>query len=112
MSAVRICAVGCCPGCSDCFGMQLNCHQTPCRCDKPCTCDWSTFDEVVRDGCERHDSTHDSRCDLEPDDPNDFELDEMHISAPCSECGEHGACRYDDQGRQMIHATPRGVDDE
>jgi hypothetical protein len=29
---VVICSRGCCPGCSDCYGESIGCHQDPCVC--------------------------------------------------------------------------------
>jgi len=60
---VWACAIGCCPGCQDCYGMSLGCHQNPCRCDWPCTCIYSLEDGSAswRDGCVRHDDSGDLR---------------------------------------------------
>lgn len=33
-------------------------------------------------------------------------------NAPCPECGEHGACAYDAEGRAMTHVTTRGDNDD
>ena len=38
--------------------------------------------------------------DLAPED-----LEAMGDDQPCAECGEHGACAYDSEGRPMVHAT-------
>jgi hypothetical protein len=43
------------------------------------------------------------------DDPNlpdaaEYEL-ERRLANPCPECGQHGACAYDAEGRPLIHAT-------
>lgn len=101
-----MCRAGCCPGCRDCYGMQIGCHQDPCRCDKPCTCRWADEDDdpTWQAGCERHDSTQDARrlADAEPDYDPEFEsLD----PSPCVVCGSDGACAYDDEGRPLIHAV-------
>jgi hypothetical protein len=43
------------------------------------------------------------------DDPNIPDLAEYELNArlagPCPECGQHGACAYDDEGRPLIHVT-------
>ena len=43
--------------------MSIGCHQDPCRCGLPCTCDYSREDDGpdFRVGCERHDSIGDLR---------------------------------------------------
>ena len=43
--------------------MSIGCHQSPCRCELPCTCRSADEDDDPkwRDGCDRHDSTHDHR---------------------------------------------------
>lgn len=47
----------------------------------------------------------------EPEEPDEIELLEMgyvnrlDIAPPCPECGGHGACAYDDEGRPLIHAV-------
>jgi len=30
---------------------------------------------------------------------------------PCSECGEHGECAYDAEGRPMVHIQTNGEDE-
>lgn len=101
MTRVIACGPGCCPGCDQCYGMQIGCHQNPCRCDLPCTCDWRREEEPGwQKGCERHDATDDCR-HAEPDDgPEDYGL--------CPVCGEGGRCAEDDEGRPLFHsgATP------
>ena len=96
------CQPGCCPGCQDCHGMQLNCHQNPCGCDLRCTCDWARADEPGwQNGCERHNATDDIR-NHEPDDsPEDYGL--------CATCGEGGPCSYDDEGRPLWHTAVPGA---
>lgn len=46
---------------------------------------------------------------IRPEDPHpEPELPEWPDEpqmAPCPECGERGACAYDEQGRALIHAT-------
>ncbi|MDY7542620.1 MULTISPECIES: hypothetical protein [unclassified Cryobacterium] len=39
----------------------------------------------------------------EPDEPDIEEI--ANQNGPCPECGEHGACAYDFEGRPMIHIT-------
>jgi hypothetical protein len=39
-----------------------------------------------------------------------IEGDAPPLGEPCTECGAHAACAYDEEGRPMIHAT--GGDDE
>ena len=102
---VMVCSPGCCPGCQDCYGMQIGCHQAPCRCSLPCTCKWSEEDVNPgwQDGCERHDATADLRFTYEDaPDPNEPDIP---ADQPCPECGAPGACGYDEMGRPMIHAT-------
>lgn len=42
--------------------------------------------------------------------PSSIDLDDMATFSgtlsPCPECGQHGACAYDAEGRAMIHVTP------
>lgn len=46
--------------------------------------------------------TADPPYEMEPDGPD---LDFVPLSAgPCSICGEHEACGYDNEGRALIHA--------
>lgn len=46
-----------------------------------------------------------------PQDVNDWEPDENFYEyepwnrEPCPECGGHGACAYDQEGRPLIHAV-------
>lgn len=62
MTRVIVCGPGCCPGCDQCYGMQIGCHQNPCRCHLPCRCNWDLWEEPGwQDGCERHDATDDGR---------------------------------------------------
>lgn len=105
MSDVIYCSQGCCPGCQDCYGMSIGCHQSPCRCDLPCSCRFMDEDEDPkwRDGCERHDDTEDGRrgADAEPDEddlPPPALFDE-----PCRVCGSLEACATDEAGRPLIH---------
>lgn len=42
--------------------------------------------------------------------PDHIEMAEMHLADPCPECGSRGACGYDDEGRPMIHTTPKDDD--
>ena len=112
---VMVCVQGCCAGCQGCYGMSIGCHQEPCRCGLPCACRWpdEDTDPRWRDGCQRHDSSHDQRRHYEPPDGYDDApfLDDTDIELPpCVECGSTGACAYDDQGRPLIHTTP--VDNE
>ena len=99
MSAdVIVCGPGCCPGCQDCYGMQIGCHQEPCRCDQPCSCDWSQADESAhwQDGCIRHNSEDDTRGQESDDGPEDYGL--------CPVCGEGERCAEDDEGRPLFHS--------
>lgn len=102
---IIVCSQGCCPGCQDCFGMSIGCHQSPCRCTEPCTCRYADEDDDPRwrAGCVRHDDTDDGRrmAENEPDDsPEDYGL--------CATCGEGGPCSYDDEGRPLFHSgVPR-----
>lgn len=44
----------------------------------------------------------------EPDEP-DFDDDQTtNQNGPCPECGEHGACAYDAEGRALVHTTTNG----
>lgn len=109
MAEQIICTIGCCPGCQDCWGMSIGCHQNPCRCDRPCTCRWADedTDPKWRDGCNRHDDRTDGRRwrDVEPE-----ELEYVTISDPCPECGQVGPCAYDVEGRPMIHTLEGNTD--
>lgn len=98
MSAIIVCVQGCCPGCQDCFGMSIGCHQDPCRCDLPCTCRFADEDDDPkwRSGCERHDDTNDSRNEHPADEPEDYGM--------CPVCGEGGPCALDGEGRPMWHS--------
>lgn len=52
----------------------------------------------------------DDHQDYDPDDNWDisdlaeYELD-TRLATPCPECGQHGACAYDIDGRPLIHVT-------
>ena len=41
--------------------------------------------------------------------PSSIDTEDMekmsHISTPCPECGQWGACAYDAEGRALIHVT-------
>lgn len=55
---IHVSKAGCCRGCEHCFGMQTNCHQQPCRCHYPCSCQQDEFDEPGwQDDCKRHKKT-------------------------------------------------------
>lgn len=44
-------------------------------------------------------------------DPDDVaEIDPQMSSEPCPECGEHGACAWDSEGRPLIHALGAEID--
>ena len=90
--------------------MSIGCHQEPCRCDLPCTCRWKDedTDSHWRDGCQRHDSTHDQRRYEEPE-YVDLDPEDVADLGPCPECGATGACAYDSEGRALIHTS---VNDE
>ena len=113
MSDIIACGPACCPGCEDCYGTGMGCHQVPCRCDKPCTCRWAEeLDSSWRAGCERHDDSGDQRND-EPEWPQWPEWsrgDDVIRVSPCPVCGEYGACGYDDMGRQLYHPMPEESD--
>src|SRR5271163_1101947 len=102
---IIVCYQDCCPGCQDCYGMSIGCHQQPCRCKLPCTCRWKDEDNDPqwRLGCERHDDKADDRrlMDVEPD--YDIDNEDLAIGPPCEECGASGACGYDTEGRAYIH---------
>lgn len=104
---VIVCTVGCCPGCQGCYGYSIGCHQDPCRCGLPCTCDYTREDEepaTWRDGCERHDSTPDTRHQWEEGDLVDGEAMLPYFDGdPCPMCGERYACGYDAEGRPLVH---------
>lgn len=105
----RVCSIGCCAGCQDCYGMSIGCHQDPCRCALPCTCDYSKEEAEParwRDGCQRHDSKEDTRGEWMRAEPDDDDLAGLSAQyGECPTCGQVGACAYDDQGRALIHAT-------
>lgn len=86
------------------MGMGMGCHQTPCRCDKPCTCRWKDEDEDPkwREGCERHDDSEDRRFSGERSEPQ--EPDDDFTPPPCPVCGSLDACSYDEEGRPLIHS--------
>ncbi|MDJ0337451.1 hypothetical protein [Cryobacterium sp. PH31-O1] len=53
---------------------------------------------------------------LEPegyvDEPGQIDLDSTtYQDTPCSECGEHGACATDSEGRALIHIQTNGEDE-
>lgn len=103
-----VCGIGCCPGCQDCYGMSIGCHQDPCRCGLPCTCDYSREDEGpdFRVGCERHDSIGDLRqlrSWHEGDEIDGPALLPYFDGEPCPMCGERYACGHDAEGRPMVH---------
>ena len=111
MAETIVCAIGCCPGCQDCYGMSLGCHQDPCRCALPCICEDDDGSRVPS-GCERHDDRGDQRrieAEQECWTPDDVDvLDEDLARArggPCPDCGAPGACGWDDEGRPLIHPT-------
>jgi hypothetical protein len=100
---IILCRIGCCPGCQDCYGMSLGCHQDPCRCGLPCSCDLATEESLRADGtCERHDPREDARTygTGEP------EWAESWDWSPCPICGEEGPCGYDAEDRPLIHPIP------
>lgn len=110
-----VCTIGCCPGCQDCYGMSIGCHQDPCRCGLPCTCDYSREDEGpdFRAGCERHDSIGDLRQlrSWHEGDLVDGEAMLPHFDGdPCPICHESYACGYDAEGRPLVHVLL--LDDE
>lgn len=37
--------------------------------------------------------------------PEEPDVDPQVRAQPCPECGEHGACAWDSEGRPLIHAT-------
>lgn len=42
-----------------------------------------------------------------PDTDDDFDPPEVTAQlGPCPECGEMGACAYDDEGRALVHVVP------
>lgn len=87
--------------------MSLGCHQSPCRCEKPCTCRWADEDDDPRwrAGCERHDASQDGRRLAEQEDVEAPDVEELGFGIdPCPECGSTGACGYDDEGRPLVHA--------
>lgn len=122
------CRMGCCPGCQDCFGMSLGCHQAPCRCALPCTCRFADedTDSKWRDGCERHTDAEDARryADMEPQDEglsahslwcatNGDSGDPCDCGgngAPCPVCRESGPCGFDAEGRPLIHLIPEDAE--
>lgn len=42
--------------------------------------------------------------DLNIPDQAEYEM-EARLADPCPECGQKGACAYDDEGRALIHVT-------
>lgn len=109
-----VCHYGCCPGCQDCYGMGLGCHQDPCRCAEQCTCRWvdEDTDPRWRDTCCRHDDRHDLRRlrHVEPDE--DYEPDEFGPGNPCVVCGSPVECGTDTEGRPWIHLRLGGASDD
>lgn len=113
-----VCYVGCCAGCQSCWGYSIGCHQEPCRCDQPCTCAYELEDEepaMWRQGCQRHDMTHDQRHEQTEPDYDDLNAGcgpfDGPVMNPCPICGEWGPCGYDAEGRVLIHLTPKDGDD-
>lgn len=106
------CTIGCCPGCQSCYGMSIGCHQDPCRCDLPCTCDYfrEETDPGWRAGCERHDSLGDLRQLRSWHEADDSVLP-LIDGDPCPECGERYACGYDAEGRPMVHVLMLDMDE-
>ena len=103
MSPIVFCSIGCCPGCQDCYGMSLGCHQNPCRCDLPCSCTLTDEGDMMATGCERHDDSEDGRrgADIGPDD-DDIPPAAL-FAEPCRVCGSLEACGFDDNGRPLVH---------
>jgi hypothetical protein len=109
MTHAFVCGPGCCPGCQDCYGMSIGCHQQPCRCELPCICGWRQED-AINPACERHDSKTDARFGGPDEDYEDGPGDgELRVTA-CPECGETGQCAVDDLGRPLIHALTEPED--
>lgn len=79
--------------------MQIGCHQNPCRCERPCTCDWSKADEAPdwQKGCERHDAAEDGRF-------VDDSIPEDDMPGWCSVCLTPGPCSEDEDGRPLWHS--------
>ena len=102
---VIVCGPACCPGCQDCYGYGIGCHQDPCRCDRPCVCTYDDDGDRIPNSCERHDSRADTRHLADRADPDVWPEHESLDAAPCPECGSVGACGYDDEGRAMVHTT-------
>lgn len=109
---VMVCTIGCCPGCQDCYGMSIGCHQRPCRCKLPCTCDYEREDEDPnwRNGCQRHDSSEDQR-NWQPDEFVEVEDEDLTTMTPCPVCGATTACSYDNEGLPLIHALSEDTED-
>lgn len=110
---VIACSYGCCPGCQDCYGYSIGCHQEPCRCDKPCTCRYvdEDSDRRWRDGCERHDAVNDRRRPgTYDDDPPDLTPDEFGPANPCPICGSLVECGVDTEGRPWVHVETAEAD--
>lgn len=84
--------------------MGIGCHQSPCRCDKPCTCRWKDedTDSTWRDGCERHNSDTDTRG--WDDEYVEVEDEDIQNLTPCPVCGSVTACSYDAEGLPLIHS--------
>jgi hypothetical protein len=83
--------------------MSFGCHQEPCRCAEPCTCQHPFTDDLaaVR-ACPRHNDDGDQRHPIYEPGPDDFDEVTDQFGS-CPECGERGACAYDDEGRPLIH---------
>lgn len=112
---VMVCSIGCCPGCQDCYGMSIGCHQDPCRCGEPCTCRYANedADPKWRNGCVRHDDSDDQRnWQYEEDEWDeteelvDREMERFSGTTPCVICHELGPCAFDADGLPLIHLPP------
>lgn len=96
-----VCGSGCCPGCMDCCGTGIGCHQVPCRCDLPCTCAYVAEADIhIRLGCARHDETADRRCRATVADgawsfvTEDREVVRGHYRRPCRRLAKAGTVHY------------------
>lgn len=98
--AVIFCSMGCCPGCQNCYGYSLGCHQDPCRCDQPCDAECWKLD-TTDPNCKRHNSATDTRHLYQHEEPEGEGED--WCDQPCPECGATGACGWDQLGRPLIH---------
>lgn len=72
-------------------------------------CGEQRWDDEELDGEPAEDLTRDYDPD---DDPNAPEPNEVLYAEPCPECGQHGACAYDDEGRVLVHIRNEFMDDE